>query len=167
MAYTAFDPRSVIISTIGHSIDFNGDDIDESCVSVIYPDSDSKGDRCYIPMYVASEARYGELPHLPFIEVTLVDAPVETHNVQGDVKMKEAYIDFNIYAVNTDNINIKTWMPVVKNELIDKLTEYRQVVSGVEDIEVTNSGREIFEVEGGQTTFHHVISIYSYSYDSG
>jgi hypothetical protein len=168
VAYTAFDPRTDIISAIGYSYDVDGDGNDESCVSFNYPDGEYTGDRCYVPLFLPSEARTGELPNMPFIEVTLVDAPGRVHNVQGDVRVDEAYMDFNIYAANTDKIyQMKTWMPVCKNELVDKIMEKRHTVSNCTWVEPVDMGREMFEQTPTRVVFHHVISVYAYEYDSG
>jgi len=168
MSFTAFDPVVNIISQIGYSFDVDHDGNDESCVSFSYPDGEYKGDTCYVPLYTSDEARTGELPYMPFIEVLLVDAPSRTHNVQGDIKFGEAYIDFNIHVVNTDEINkIKTWLPVCKNELCDLITQNRHVVSGCTWMEVIDNGRAYTEAAGKQIIFHHVISIYANEYDNG
>jgi len=168
MSYTAYDPRRNIISTIGYSYDVDGDDNYESCVTFSYPDGEYKGDTCYVPLYTPEECRTGELPFMPFIEVTLVTALSETNNISGDTKFDEAYIDFNIYAAKNDKINsIKTWMPACKNEVVDKITTNRHNFSSCTWIEVRDSGREIIENVDKKVIFHHVISVYANSYQGG
>jgi len=168
LAYQAYDPRTSIIAKIGYTYDVDRDGTDESCVTFSYPDGSNKGDTCYVPLFLPSECRTGELPYMPFIEVTLVDAPSRTHNVTGDIKFNEAYMDFNIYVTNCDEINqIKTWMPACKNELIDKITEKRHAVSSCTWMEANDTGREIIENIGKKVIFHHVISVYANEHDSG
>jgi len=167
LSFAAFDPRQDILNQIGYNYNVYDDDIDRSCISFSYPDGPYKDDICYVPMLFPNEVRSGELPNMPFIEVTLVDAPSGTHNVQGDVKENEAYIDFNIYVTNTDEINkIDTWMPVCKNEIVNLITQNRHV-SGCTWMEVIDTGREIVEQTGKTTIFHHVISIYCFEYNKG
>jgi hypothetical protein len=157
-----------IITKIGYSYDVDGDGTDESCVSFAYPDGENKDDTCYVPLFMPSEARTGELPYMPFIELTLVDAPSRTHNISGDFKFDEAYIDFNIYAANSDEINqMKTWMEACKDEVIDKITDKRHSVSNCTWMEVVDTGREIIENIGKKVVFHHVVSIYTNGYQSG
>lgn len=165
MSYSAFDPRQDIISKIGYDYDVDGDGDDESCISFSYPDGEWKGDTCYVPMFLPSECRTGELPYMPFIEVTLVDAPGEVHNISGNVRRDEAYIDFNIYATNTDKINqMKTWMVSCKNEVVDKIMQNRNDVSNCTWVEPVDTGREIIEQTGQKVIFHHVISLYAMNY---
>ena len=168
MSYRAYDPRTSILATIGFDYDVDGDGTDESCVSFSYPDGPNKDDTCYVPVFLPSECRTGELPFMPFIEFTLVDAPSATHNVSGDIKFDEAYMDMNIYAANSDEINqIKTWMPACKNRVIDLITSNRHDVSSCTFMEARDTGREIIETYGKQVVFHHVISIYANNYQSG
>ena len=165
MSYLCFDPRADIISAIKDSWDVDEDGIDESVVSFTYPDGPYTGDKCSVPMFTTAEVRTGELPYMPFIEVTLVDAPGRVHNVQGDVRFDEAYVDFNIYATNTDKINsMKTWMKACKNEIVDKVMSYRHTVSSCSWVEPIDTGREIIETIGKKTIFHHVVSLYANNY---
>jgi len=167
MVYNAFDPRRDIITSIGFSYDVDGDGTDESCISFAYPDGEQTGDTCYVPLFMPSESRTGELPNTPLIELTLVDAPGRVHNVQGDVRFDEAYIDMHIYASNTDEIyQMKTWMPVCKNEIINRVMTYRNTVSNCSWVEPIDTGREQFEQTGKKVIFHHIITLYANNYDN-
>jgi len=164
MTYTAFDPRVDIINAIGYSYDVDDDGVDESCISFSYPDGPLKGDTCYVPLFMPSEARTGELPYFPFIELTLVDAPGRVDNVQGDTRFDKAYVDFNIYVANKDEITIKTWVKDLKDELIDRIMTYRHTVSDCTWVEPEDTGREIIETDGKRVVFHYVVSAYANRY---
>lgn len=166
MTWNAFDPRTNLISSIGYRYDFNFDDIDESCVSVTYPSLGKKGDTCYIPMFQPDEVRTGELPIFPFIEITLVSSPKQTHNIGGDTHLRECYFDFNLYIVDNDYITVKEMAPLIRSEIANRIATYRASVSKCTFVEVINDGREIIEsYDGGkQKVFHYVMECYAIDY---
>ena len=153
MAYTSFDIRSAIRSQIGYTHYMLGSDL--STVSV----NDKLDDKVYLPLYLPSDCRTGDLPPLPFIEMTLVHTPSSTHNIQGDAKFQEAYIDFNIYYTDMENINASAFGKKVADELLDKITESRASVTGSYFVEIINEGREILEEyeKGKSLVFHRVV----------
>ena len=162
ISYWSFDIRDNIRNKIGTARDVDGDDQDELTISVV----DDWNDTIYIPLFVPADVRTGEMPNMPFVEMTMVDTPVRTHNVQGDVKFQEAYIDFNIYYTNTDHISATTFGRVVADEIVSKITDNRHSVPSCYFCEVINDGREIIESynEGKSVVFHRVVSIYCNNY---
>jgi hypothetical protein len=106
---------------------------------------------------------------MPFIEMTLISSPVGVHNVQGDVRDQEAYIDFNIYYTNKDNITPTTFGKSVADALVDKIMTYRHSITSTYWMEVVNDGREIIEEyeEGKSIIFHLVVEVYVNNYDDG
>ena len=168
LSYTAFNPISDIVETIGDHWDVDGDGTNESVISFDYPDGDYKGSRCSVPMLTTAETRTGELPYMPFIEVTLVDSPGAVHNISGSVRRDEAYVDLNIYATNTDEINsMDTWMQACKDQIINRIMNFRNSVSNCTWVEPIDVGREIIETTGKKTIFHHVVSLYAMNYMNG
>jgi hypothetical protein len=167
ISYNAFDPRGDIRTAIGHTHYMLGEDL--STVSVTYPSGELEGDTCYIPLYLPGECRTEELPPMPFIEMTLVTSPVGVHNVQGDVRDQECYLDFNLYYTNTDAVVATEFGKTVADELVDKIMSHRHNISDCSWCEVLNDGREIIESynAGKLVVFHRVIECYAQNYDSG
>jgi len=156
----AFDPRSTIISQIGYTKYLEGDD--RSTVSVL----DDRDDTRYLPLYLPGEARTGQLPTLPFIEVNLMTSPHTTMNIAGDKKLQEIHLDFNIMYSDMDNITASTFGTDVANELCDLIFTHRCDVSGCTYMEVVNAGREIIEAtDEKQVIFHRVVEIYAMNYE--
>jgi len=154
MSHTAFDPRSDIISTIGFTRYVDG--VDRSTVSV----ENKYGDKVFIPLLLPGEARTGDLPRLPMIEVNLMSSPHSTINIGGDVKYQEAYIDFNIYYTHTSDIEPATFGVSVADELCNLITSKRNNLPIGMYMEVINSGREIIEQQDGkQVVFHRVVEV--------
>jgi len=115
-----------------------------------------------------SEVRTQELYPMPFIEMNLVTQPVRVHNVQGDVREQEAYIDFNFYYTDTDNVDSTTFGKIVCDEIVNKIMTYRHDVSSCSWMEVVNDGREIIETDGSgkQVVFHRVVEVYCMNFNS-
>ncbi len=155
----AFDPRAAIISQIGYTKFIEGQDV--STVSVL----DDYSDALYLPLYLPGEARTGQLPTLPFIEVKLMTSPHTTMNVAGDKKLQEAYLDFDIMYANVDKVTPSTFGTSVTNELCDLIFINKCLVSTCTYMEVVNAGREIFEgVDEKQVVFHRIVEVYAMNY---
>lgn len=160
MALYSFDPRENIRTAIGYTKYVY--DEDRSTVSV----TDDWDDTLFIPLYLPGEVRTGDMPNMPFVEMTLITTPVNTWNIGGDVKEQDCYIDFNIYYTDTENITATTFGRTVANELVDKIIESRSSVASCYFMEVVNDGREIIEqVEGKQIIFHRVLEIHCKNYN--
>ena len=156
MAYYSMDPRKAIKDTIGYTLDYNNDNIDESIVSV----NDSYGDAVNIPLLLPEETRSGKVYPMPFIEMLLLTSPGRVHNVQGDVREQKAYIDFHFWYTNMDNISGCTFGKAVADKLIDLIMVHRHSVPSVMWMEVLNDGREIIEEMENQVIFHRIIEVY-------
>ena len=161
MAYSSLDIRETLRNAIGTSYYMNEQDV--SCVTV----TDDYNDTVYIPLLMPSEARSGNVFEMPFIEMNIVDMPSRYSNIGGDVRYQEAYIDFNLYYTNTDNITPETFGKAVFDELIDRLVSNRSSISGVMVVEVISDGREIIENDGKTIVFHRVLTIKANNYDNG
>ena len=157
--YTSSDIRTDIRNKIGYSKYIN--DMDCSTVSV----SDSWGDTIHLPLYLPGEVRTGDLPPMPFIEITLVTSPTSATNIGGDVRDMDVYIDFNIYYQNMENITPTEFGKTVSDEIINKITNYRCGVNNSMYVEIINDGREILEiVEGKSVIFHRVLECHAKNY---
>ena len=163
MSYSSFDMREAIREQIGTSKYLNGND--EYVISI----EDDYHDTIDIPLLLPGEARGDENREMPFIEMVMVTAPVEVHNVQGDVRRQEGYIDFNIYYTNTDNITPSKFGKTIADELVDKIMQNRHSVTGTYWMEVINDCRELIEeaVSGKSVIFHRVVEIYCNNYTKG
>ena len=161
--YCAFDPRVNIRNKIGYT--YNMDDVDRSTVSV----TNDWGEYVYVPLLLPGEVRTGNMPEMPFVEMTLISTPARVLNVGADKREQDAYIDFNIYYTNTDKITPTVFGTTIASEIIDKITDNHCLISGCSFIEVTNDGREFLEeYEGGKSViFHKVISIHCKNFSGG
>ena len=159
MTHYSYDIRDEIRSTIGYNWEVDG--TDRSTVSV----TDDWNSTVYVPLLLPGEVRSGELPVMPFIEMTLVSTPAITQNIAGDIKKNEAYIDFNLYYANQDNISATTFGKVVANRICDLIDDYRISTTSAFFIEVINSSREIIETTGRQVIFHRVIELHAMNYN--
>jgi len=155
MSYSSFDPRVAIREQIGTERYVNGDDVYTITVK------DKYDDNVYIPLLLPGEIRTGVLNPMPFIEMTLVTVGAEAHNVGGDVRYTTAYIDFNVYYSNTDNINPTLFGKKVADCVVNLVTNNRQSVTGSYFMEVINDGREILETDddGKIIAFHRVVEV--------
>lgn len=154
------DIRDHIRTTIGYSWEVDG--VDCSTVSV----KDSYNDWVYVPLFLPGEVRSGVLPEMPFIEMTMVNAPHRTMNVGGDVDYQEVYFDLNIYYASTDNISATTFGRVVADKIVQLLDTYKTSVTSSYFIDVINSGREIIEDYAGSIVFHRVVECYANNYQT-
>lgn len=159
--YYSFDPRWDIRETIGTKIDYNTDDVDEYCLPVL----DDYRDTIYVPLFTPGETQAEDPYPMPFIEMLLVSSPARVHNVQGDVREQDAYIDFNIWYTNTDNISSVSWGKKVSDKIVDSIMTYRHSVTSTHWVEVVNDGREIIEnPTGKQIVFHRIVEVYVKKY---
>ena len=163
IVFSSFDPRDDIRGQIATEKDIDNDNVDEYVISV----TDNWNDTVEIPLLFPAEARTGDMAEMPFIEMVLVNQPATTRNVGGDVKYQEAYIDFNIYYANTDNISAGTFGRKVADELVNLITTNRSSVSDTYFIEVINNGRELFEHDssGKIVVFHRILEVRVDNYD--
>ena len=161
MSYYALDPRVNIRNKIGYT--YNMDDVDRSTVSV----TNDWGEYVYIPLLLPGEARTGNLPEMPFVEMNLITSPARALNIGGNVREQDAYIDFNLYYVNNDKITPTVFGTTVANEIIDRITDNRCSVTSCSFVEVINDGREYLEeYEGGKSViFHKIIEVHVKYYD--
>jgi len=150
--YRALDPRVHIRNQIGYSKYMNR--MDCSTISV----TDNWGDKLHLPLYMPGEVRTGDLPPMPFIEMTLISSPASPIDIGGVVREQDAYMDFNIYYVDIENISTVSFGKVVADEIIDKITNNRSSTTSTYFVEIINDGREIIEhEEGKQVVFHRVL----------
>lgn len=161
ITYYSFDPRWDIRETIGYKTDYNNDNVDEYCINV----NDDYGDTVSVPLFTPGETQAGEPYPMPFIEMVLISAPAQAHNFTGDVRQQEAYIDFNIWYCNTDNISSVSWGKKVSDSLVDSIMTYRHSVTSTHFVEVINDGREIIEnPTGKQIIFHRIMEVHVIKY---
>lgn len=156
MSFYSFDPREDIRKQIGYSYDCYNENVEHSCVSVY----DSLNNIIYLPLLFPGEARSGDLPTFPYIEMVLVDAPSETRSITGLVKKQNAYLDFNIYYANTDNISVVSFGRVVASVLCDLLTDNQSSVASTCHVEVIDDGREIQEYKDTLLVFHRIVEVH-------
>lgn len=155
MSYTSSDIRIQIRDTIGYDRYMYENDM--STVSV----TDNWGDPVYLPLLLPSEVRGDDLPPMPFIEMVLISSPASNLNIGGDVRNMDVYMDFNIYYVDKPNITASLFGKQVSDEIIDKITSYRNSVPSSYYVEVINDGREIIEQEQGKSVvFHRVLEVH-------
>lgn len=158
MTKYSFDIRHHLRTTIGYDWEVNG--VDCSTVSV----KDSDDEWVYVPMFLPGECRSGSLPEMPFIEMTLVNAPSYTLNVGGDINRDEAYLDFNIYYVATDSLSATSFGRDVADKIVQLLDTYKTSVTSTYWVDVLNSSREIIEDYSGSVVFHRVVEVYALNY---
>ncbi len=156
MTYYSFDPRDNLRRTIGTSKDYNADDVDEWVIGVL----DDRNDTIYLPLLMPGESRSGEPYPLPFIEMVLVSSPAKPHNVAGDVREQEAYIDMNIWYTNNDTVTATLFGKQVADKIIDLVMTNRYSVPSVSWAECSNDGREMNEDTGKLVVFHRVVEVY-------
>jgi len=163
MSYTSFDPRAAIRSQIGYTRYI--DDADYSTVSV----TDDWDDPVYVPLLLPGEVRTGDMPEMPFIEMTLITSPASAMNIGADVREQDCTIDLNVYYVDTDRITPTTFGATIANEIVDKITNNRCLVSGCSFVEVVNDGREYLEEyeDGKSVIFHRVVELHCKNYNNG
>lgn len=163
MVYFSFDPRPHIRTAIGYTWDYDEDGTDESVVSV----TNDVNDTVYIPLFLPGETRGEELEYMPFIDMVLVSSPAEAHHVGGSVREQHAYIDFNIWYTNVDDITPTVFGKTVADEVVDLIMTYRNSVTSAYFVEVVDDGRELFENLGQGVVYHRVVSIHAINYDNG
>lgn len=157
--YYSFDPRENIRKTIGYTRYIDGED--RSTVSVY----NSVGDTVFIPLFMPGEVRSGNLPHMPFVEMTIISSPASSHNVGGDVRFNDAYIDMNIYYHEDEYISSVSFGRDCATEIVNQIMSYRDSVPSSYFVEIVNDGREIIEQEDGkQTVFHRVVELHATNY---
>jgi len=157
VTYNAYDPRWDIRQTIGYKVDYNHDNVDEYCINVLDKNSDSVS----IPLLLPGESQGDEPYNMPYVEMVLIDAPANIHNVTGNVREQEAYFDFNIWYTNTDNITPCKFGFDVATQLVDLVMTYRHSIPSVDLFEVVDDGRELIEYgTGKQPVFHRVVEVY-------
>jgi len=152
------DIRHHLRTTIG--FDWEVDGVDCSTVSV----KDSNDEWIYVPLFLPGECRTGELPEMPFIEMTLVNAPSYTLNLSGDTNRDESYLDFNIYYVATDNLSATSFGRDVADKIVQLLDTYKTSVTSTYWVDVLNSSREIIEDYSGSVVFHRVVEVFALNY---
>jgi len=142
---------------MGLQVDYNHDDIDEYVINVL----DDNNDTVSVPLLLPGETQGGEQYTMPYIEMILIDAPSNIHNVTGNVREQEAYIDFNIWYTNMDNITPCKFGFDVASEIIDHIMTYKDSLASVHLFEAINDGREIIEYGSGkQPIFHRIVEVY-------
>jgi len=156
VTYWSMDPRQNIRETIGTYKDYNLDNVDEYVISV----EDDQDETVYIPLLFPGETRSGEPYPMPFIEMVLVTSPAYVHNVQGDVKEQEAYIDMNIWYTNQDTVTSYNFGKTIADKLCDLIMTYRYSTPSVNWMEILNDGREMNEDTGKMVVFHRVVEIH-------
>lgn len=155
-SYWSFDPRHQIRQTIATSKDYNYDDTDEYIITVSHQHRDYE-----IPLLLPDETRGNKPYTMPYIEMILVTSPSHIHNITGDIREKETYIDMNIWYTNMDHISACSFGKDIADKLVDLVMTYRHSVSSVFWMEVLNDGRELLEEsDGKQSYFHRIIEIY-------
>lgn len=157
MTYYSFDPRSNIRCKIGTKKDYNHDDIDEYVISVV----DNHNDTLYIPLLLPEETRSNEQYVMPYIEMVLVSSPVRPHNIDGDIRETEAYIDLNIWYTVQDNISMTTFGKTIADKIVDLVMTYRRSVTSVNWMEIMNDGIEMLEDTGSGMVFHRVVQMFA------
>jgi hypothetical protein len=157
MTYYSFDPRTQIRNAIGTKKDYNHDDIDEYCLSITHNNRDYD-----IPLLMPDETRSENAYTMPYIEMILISSPVRVHDITGDIREKETYIDFNIWYTNIDYISACSFGRTIADKLVDLVMTYRHSVTSVWWMEVVNDGRELLEEgDGRQSYFHRVVEVYA------
>lgn len=153
----SFDPRSNIRQKIGTAKDYNHDDVDEYILEMTHNHRDYE-----IPILMPDETRSGDAYTMPYIEMVLITSPARVHNVQGDVREMEAYIDFNIWYTNVDYISACSFGKHIADELVNAIMTQRHSVPSVSWMEVLNDGREMLEeADGRQSYFHRIVEVYA------
>ena len=155
-----YDIRHHVIDAIGYRWDYDYDGTNESVVSI----TNEYNDTVYIPMFLPFEWRVGELPYLPAIEVTLVNAPARMSNISGDIYYNTIFFDFNLYYVNNSSTG-SMFGNLVVNKLCNLIFDNRTSVTSSYNIEVIDSSREFFEPSGNETIFHRIVSCKGYNYN--
>lgn len=154
--YFSFDPRITIRNSICSLRDCNNDGVDEYVFTTT-----NDIDTVYIPLLLPEETR-GQNPYpMPFVEMLLVNSPSKVHNVQGDIREQDAYIDFNIWYTNDDNISCATFGKRIADQIVNQIMTYRHSVTSVSWMEVLNDGREMIEDNGKTVWFHRVVEVYA------
>lgn len=161
MAFYSADPRENIRNAIGWTCDINNDNVDRSVVSL----RDTNMDYIYLPLLLPGEARSGDMENIPYIEMTLVSSPAKAYDVGGGVRKQEAFIDFNIWYPNLDNITPTVFGRHVADEIINRIMTYRSSTASAYFVEVVDDGREIIENDGKTVIFHRVLSIHTINYE--
>lgn len=159
MSYSSSDIRERIRNRIGSTRYINNDEV--STISV----TDDYDDLVYIPIYLPSECRTGDMKPFPFVEMTLVTSPTKATDIGGGVRDMDVYMDFNIYYTDTENITATTFGKTVSDKIIDRITTYRSSTPSSYFVEIINDGREILEQEEGkQVVFHRVLECHVKNY---
>ena len=157
LTYYSFDPRDKIRQKIGTKKDYNNDDVDEYVLEITHNHRDYD-----IPILMPDETRSEAAYTMPYIEMVLITAPARVHNVQGDVREKQAYMDFNIWYTNIDYISACSFGRHIADKLVDSIMTQRHSVTSVTWMEVLNDGRELLEEgDGRQSYFHRVVEVYA------
>jgi hypothetical protein len=156
MAYWSFDPRKHLRETIGTLLDYNTDGKDERVISVL----DDFSTTIYIPLLYPGESRSGEPYPMPFIEMVLVTSPAKAHDVSGNVREQEGYIDMNIWYTNQDTVTATSFGKTVADKLVDLIVTNHYSVPSVSWMEPINDGREMNEDVGKMVVFHRIVEVY-------
>lgn len=159
MTQYAFDIRTHLRDAIGYS--WIVDNVEVSTVSV----TNDASDEVYIPLFLPGDVRTGELPRMPFIEMTLVTAPSISQNIGGDTKYNEAFIDMNIYYTNVDDVSMTTFGTAVADTICKLIHTYRTSTTSAYFVEVRNSSREIIENYNNGVVFHRVVELFCNNYN--
>lgn len=156
MAYYSFDPRQDLRATIGTLLDYNTDGVDEYVISV----TNDYNDTVYIPLLMPAETRSGEPYPMPFVEMVLVSSPAKVHNIAGDIREQDAYIDMNIWYTNQDTLTAYNFGKTVADKIVDLVMIYRYSTPSSCWCEVLDDGREMNEDVGKKVVFHRVVEVY-------
>lgn len=162
MAFNSHDPRKLIRDTIGTAWFLP----EEGSVTVVTV-TDNYNDTVRIPLRMAEEFKAESLDEFPAIEMVLVNTSYEPHDIAAGTRKREAYIDFNLYFTDTDNIDRtkfgKDVMDTLQNLVRDNHCTFgndtNRMFVNIEDV------RYIEETGAHQVVYHYVCTIYAIHYD--
>ena len=156
MTYYGYDMRSRIRTTIGTKKDYNNDNIDEYIITV----KDDWNTDTYIPLLLSPEETHMQDPYpMPYVAMHYMTSPTLIHNVQGDVKEQEAYIDMHIWIPNTDGSSA-SFVKRISDKIADLIMIYRNSTTSIDSMELLNDGRDLVEMDGKQVIYHRILELY-------
>jgi len=164
MAYTTTDLRQEIIDQIAYLHDYDGDGTEECTISFV----DENDITRYVPIKTHEDMNEDDLDYMPFIEVEIVDTPAKTKTL-GKTRYIEQYIDFNLYYVRTDDIDIKDFHITIFNKMVHQITDdsrHNRFTNAVQ-VEVIDDTKSIRELKGKEIVYHKVLSVKAKRWDSG
>jgi len=157
MTWQCFDPRHDIRKTIGTLVDYNGDNVDEYCLSF----TDDVGDTRTIPILMPTEVR-SETPYvMPYIETLVISTPAQSRGLNGGNRQSDCRLQYSIWYTTQDTSSCTQYGKRAAAALIDGIQTHQASTPSSYFVDVTDEGQELVEADGKQVVYHRIVEVYA------